>query len=556
MASDSIDGSLDTYTPYDYSPGHDYSYDHHSNRKYYPNGEYHSDEDYYYSDDDSYHYFSSGDDSDDCKCKKKHHRKKDYRYHSGAYKHKRGHHKRKPRYCKRKPWPPPCKPKHGNDITVGNITANNIDADVVKAPPQRIYVPSDDYKTLGEALTSMVAAEQGGPLGGYHIILRNGTHYISRDYNLPITNLVLEAERWTPTMSNAYIAGHGHSMSIITRYFDFYNKCVGGLGPYTIDLCKDRITVCGKNGQFNPDFSSVRCGDHIYWRSAGGRIDCYKVVKGSCNIIWIDGCIGSCKVKMGEGFWIANTTKVTFRGQRQLLLAPSGNLQYRGIHLSMSKDDICDSDRRQQIVTGASKGVTQMIHSHMEDNILINGGPSWLTPNIVRAQVRFPAGSTGNVLYTAMINRAARVILDQALVLFAGSLLLGNEVGLETWGSAAANLIGSTAHDCELAVMVLGGTFNCPGTVFNSCKTGIRGRSGGKIISTVTEFEGLAPLALTACELALDFDNKIAAESDIVITKDNINDLLIDGDFFPKLNQYPSGDFRTRASTYFYTQND
>lgn len=460
-----------------------------------------------------------------------------------------------PKHCKRKPWPPVRPSKKGDDICVGNIGANDITADLVKAPPEKIHIPGRKFSKLGDALRAMVPPERGGPIGGYHVVLKSGCHVLGTDHNLAITNLILEAERWTPTMGNAYFAGHGHSMRAITKYFNFYDKYVGGLGTYTLEVCKNRITVISQHKRFNPNFDSLCPGDIIYWRNKCGKIKCFKIKKAKCNSIWIDGCIDACKPKLGEGFWVGNDTTIQFCGQRQLILTPGSNLEYRGLHLTMVNNDFNYDNKKLQIITGSSNGVTHMIHSHLEDNLLLYGGASWLTPNIINADLRLPVGSGGAILYPGFINKRARVILDQSLVLFAGGLFMGNDIGLESWGSAAANLIGSTVHDNKIGAKVIGGTFNCPGTLFSSCETGIQARSSGKIISSVTEFDGLAPLAMVACNVAFDFDNKISGESDIVITKNNSRDLLIDGDSFTKLSDYPSGQFQSRASTYFYVEN-
>lgn len=470
-------------------------------------------------------------------------------------------------YCEK--WPPNLPDKKGGDICVGDIDSNNINADTIKAGPEKIYIPGRRYKTLGDALRSMRSPELGGPIGGYHVILKSGRHILGTDHNLPIRNLIIEAERWSPTMANPYFVGHGHSMRIVTRYFDFYDKCIGGLGPYCIDVCKNRITVTSRNKYYNPNFDGLRgckCGDYIgrckcysdyiYWRDKCGKIKCYRIKEAKCNNIWIYGCLDSCKPEMGEGFWVGNNTTIQFSGQRQLLLSPGGNLQYRGIHMTMIDDETCNMNAvNPQIITGASNGVTSMIHSHVEDNLLLYGGPSWLTPNIVTAIVRLTAGSTGIILYAGLINQRARAILDQSLVLFGANLLLGADIGIESWGSAAANLIGSSVHNCKIGAKVIGGTFNCPGTLFSSNGIGIQARSSGKIISSVTEFEGLAPIAMITNDIAFDFDNKIAAESDIVITRNNTNDLSIDGETFNKLSDYPSGQFQSRASTYVYIEN-
>jgi hypothetical protein len=470
---------------------------------------------------------------------------------------RRKSHRRKcaPKYCEKISWPP-CRPsKKGDDICAGDIDANDIKADVVKAPPEKIYVPGRRFGNLGDALRAVIPPEQGGPIGGYHVVLKSGCHDLGTDHNLAITNLVLEAERWSPVMSNPYFVGHGHSMRTVTRYFDFYDKCTGGVGPYCIDVCKNRITVTSHHRRYSPNFDSLCNGDVIYWRNHRGRIKCYKVKRGKCNSIWIYGCLDVCKPQLGEGFWVGNTTTIRFLGQRQLLLSPGGNLQYRGIHLSMLDDEYPCKDRLLQIITGTSNGVTNLMHSHLEDNMLLYGGPSWLTPNIVMGRLRLTAGSTGTLLYTGFINPRARTVLDQSLALFAATLYLGNEIGVESWGSAAANVVGSTVHGCKIGAKVVGGSFNCPGTIFSACETAIQARSSGKVISNTTEFDGLAPLALIACQLALDFDNKIAGESDVVLTRGNGRDLSIDGELFGRLSDYPSGQFQSRASTFFYEEN-
>jgi hypothetical protein len=474
----------------------------------------------------------------------------------------------KPKYCSDKPWPPYCKPRCGSDLEAGVINANIINAsDAAKAPPQKLYVPSDLHRNLAEALASLKSTEDGGPIGGYHIIMRHGRHDLASDFSLPVANLILEAQSYTPTMANAYFVNHGHSHDIIPDYINYYNKCIGGLGPFKLQTCGDKVTVYSGNDddchrkQYNPNFGSLCYGDTLHWRKRNGKICCYTIRRADCNSIWIKGCFDKCQPCEGEGFWIGNRTEIRFCGGRRLQLVSGGQLEYRGLHLTISNNrryrgtsDSSVTLTSEQLVTGAIEGVTQFIHSHMASDLLVLGGMSNLYPCILTSFLRLTPGTSGTALYQGIINPCAQIELDQANMAYLGALLLGTVQGITTLGSASMSFLGSSAYGNKTAAKILGGTFNYLGTAFSNNEKAIE-CDFGDIFSTTGEYHGLAPPAFIANELAIVLNNKSSGWSNSIVTVANTTDLTLDGTAFALLSDYISNTPGALFSTLRYLEH-
>lgn len=480
-------------------------------------------------------------------------------------------------------WPPIPYP-NGDDLNVGTLTA-----DAVYGGVPTLYVPSDQYPSLQDALDSIESLIQNRiPTLGARILLRPGRHVVYKNYNYKeITSLIIESAFSHPTLSNLYVHGAGHLQGFIPDIYNYYPKKIGGLGPWGITVCGNKITVCGGTNNltkaYHPNFSDIVCyskcdgvkskGVKLSWIAADGTIKCFKVIKAECNSIWVDGCVMPqqnivqnnsqllVQPTEGEGFWLNPTTRVEFNGARQLLMS-KGAMEMRALSMESTGGTKCPGDLPSNFLNIGVPGSQWLAKNcTFRSSILSSGSYFHYHPNISLREMRLSSNATGVALYQGFPGATAQLAADGAGGSHLGATFVHCLKGLLTFRGANISLIGCSLLKTITAIEMYGGVVGFPGTLISQCANGITVNSGftqtntNEFLSVGVKPSYLIPVIRNCTIAALTYYNRTTGKHDLLSVYSNAADYIRDEVIIPLLTAAENAVFGQFLSVMFLTDN-
>lgn len=429
-------------------------------------------------------------------------------------------------------------------------------------PPVNIAVgPGGDFEDINDALDFLSKKDNRGlnsPTNGYQLILKNGVHRLKTDHHTNINILRLRSQSWHPTMGMSYIQGAGRAQEFIPQFYDQYQKNVGGLGPWKLDVCGKRVTVCGS---INPDFSDLVCGDNLFWFNKKDKIICYTVDSAKCNTIWIKQCFDNDCVTTGEGFWIGNRSTIQVVGSRKLIV--QNRLEYlgltiepagRGMNLNTDPDEnnlVRDGDR---LITGADAGHNQFHHGFTSNRMSFIGNYDWTSPSVHINLIHCYPSYSGNMLYQSYIGANSKAHIEGANVTHYGSTYLRNMIALYAFNNGSIGSIASCFLKCNIGSRAYSGNVNYYGSMFNGCQLGAEARTG-QLAARNLALTGLEGPLFMNCSTALKLLGQSRSDNQVISTMNNDVDLDLDGQLFSSLSDYTSGSPGAILSILYYEEH-
>jgi len=310
----------------------------------------------------------------------------------------------------------------------------DLDTCLLSYNPRLLMVPSDDFRTLDDALDHI-----GKYQGGYVIKLCPGTHHISRNICDAVDSLEIIGD-CSPNVGVGYLQGARLPLSIQAE-LPCLIQANTGFPYFKLTVTEREITVIGAT---NPDFSSMCPGRKVGILHQDGTIVDNEVVcvKGNSITLKDDPELNPDPI-IGEGFFIYPDVIIKSE-QINLRIITSQSLVIQG----------CDIRIPYPFIAGTS-GQTMDLRHNVIFNVIIYGYYDISRPNVYLGLGVCGQASQGRAIFQSFLGSEARLIGDSnPNSTWIASFFSCTNNGVKIQNGGSFNLLGSSFLNNLLGLQV------------------------------------------------------------------------------------------------------